>query len=72
MRRRVATWPNAPIAVAGRRVSMPTVPVVLPNGGEDIAAFGTLGSNLLRAFESYTLDFNAMRLELGEPVRAAP
>jgi len=72
MRRRVATWPNAPIAIAGRRVSMPTVPVVLPNGSEDIAAFGTLGSNFLRAFESYTLDFNAMRLELGEPVRAAP
>lgn len=72
MRRRVATWPNAPIAVAGRRVRMPTVPVVLPNGSEDIASFGTLGSNLLRAFESYTLDFNAMRLELGEPVRAAP
>ena len=33
--------------------------------------YGALGSDALRAFESYTLDFNAMTLELGEPVPAA-
>jgi hypothetical protein len=32
--------------------------------------YGALGSDALRAFESYTLDFNAMRLELGPPIPA--
>jgi hypothetical protein len=31
-----------------------------------------LGSDVLRAFESYTLDLRAMRLELEAPVQAAP
>ncbi|HYJ52549.1 MAG TPA: retropepsin-like aspartic protease [Allosphingosinicella sp.] len=71
-RTRVATWANAPIALAGRSLVLPQLPVALPNAdGPPPRNYGVLGSNALRAFESYTLDFRAMRLELGEPVRSA-
>jgi hypothetical protein len=33
---------------------------------------GTLGHHGLRRFDSYTLDFVAVRLSLGAPVAAAP
>ena len=68
---RVASWANAPISVAGRSLRLPTLPVALRGEGPPPRFYGTLGSNALRAFESYTLDFAAMRLELGEPVRVA-
>ena len=39
--------------------------------GRARASLGTLGADVLRRFDSYTIDFQAMRLELGEPVAAA-
>ena len=66
----VATWQNAPIRLGGRALVLSSLPVSLPAEGPKPRFYGTLGSNALRAFESYTVDFAAMRLELGEPVRA--
>ena len=68
----VATWRDAPIALAGRSLRLPMLPVSLPReGGPEPRAYGTLGASVLLAFDSYTLDFRAMRFELGEPVRTA-
>ena len=68
---RVATWRNVPIELAGRRFNLPEVPLTLPSEEPMPRFYGTLGSNALRAFESYTIDFASMRLELGAPVASA-
>jgi predicted aspartyl protease len=68
----VATWPNAPLALAGRALVLPALQVALPAASGPAPRFmGVLGSDVLARFESYTLDFRAMRLELGAPVQAA-
>ena len=68
---RVATWRNAPLALGGRALLLPALTITLPaDGSPPPRDYGTLGSEALRAFESYTLDFRAMRLELGPPVPA--
>jgi predicted aspartyl protease len=68
----VATWTDAPITLAGRTLRLPQLQIRLAGEGPEARDYGTLGSNLLRRFDSYTLDLRAMRLELGEPVRPAP
>jgi predicted aspartyl protease len=71
MRTSVATWPNAPLALAGRTLVLPSLQIALPAAGGPAPRFmGVLGSDVLARFESYTLDFGAMRLELGAPVAA--
>ena len=68
----VATWPNAPLALAGRTLVLPSLQVALPAATGPAPRFmGVLGSDVLARFESYTLDFRAMRLELGAPAAAA-
>jgi len=65
----VANWPNVPVGVSGRILTLPAVSVALPaEGAPSGLRYGILGSDVLRRFQSYTIDFNAMRLELGEPV----
>ena len=69
--RQVATWRNAPLALAGRAFQLPSLQIALAGSDQPVPRdFGTLGSEALRAFESYTLDFHAMRLDLGSPVPA--
>jgi len=69
----VATWADAPLALAGRALRLPRLEIALPAADGPAPRFvGVLGSDVLRAFESYTLDLRAMRLELGAPVQAAP
>ena len=71
VRSRTASWTNAPIGLAGRNLVMPRLSVNLPDPDAPRARnYGIIGSNALRAFESYTIDFAAMRLDLGEPVAA--
>ena len=67
----IAAWEGAPLTLAGRNATMPVLPVSLPAEGPTPTSYGTIGSDLLGRFESYTIDFGAMRLELGEP-RADP
>lgn len=69
--RRFAIWPEAPLALAGRSLTLPQLNIELPGSGPAPDDNGTLGSDVLRRFESYTLDFRAMRLSLGAPVAAA-
>jgi predicted aspartyl protease len=64
----IAMWENAPLSVAGRDLTLPRLPVSLPAEGPAPTVYGTIGSDTLERFESYTLDFGAMRLELGEAV----
>ena len=57
--------------MAGRALRLPTLEIALPApGGPAPRTYGSLGSAALRLFESYTIDFNAMRLDLGPPVPA--
>ena len=68
---RIASWRNAPLALAGRSLVLPMLTVDLAEpGAPPPRDYGKLGSEALRGFESYTLDFRAMRLELGPPVPA--
>ncbi|MGZ8359450.1 MAG: retropepsin-like aspartic protease family protein [Allosphingosinicella sp.] len=69
-RARIARWRQAPLTLAGRSLVLPELPLGLPGDGPEPRFYGTLGSNALRAFTSYTIDFEAMRLELGPPVAA--
>jgi hypothetical protein len=67
----VATWTDAPVSVGGRTLVLPAISIALPEAGAAPARLnGTLGQDVLRRFESYTLDFAAMRLSLGAPVAA--
>lgn len=66
--RRVATWPDAPLSVAGRSLRLPRLSIALPGEGPPRRDYGTVGEDVLRAFQHYTIDFRTMRLELGEPV----
>ena len=69
---RIVTWRNAPLVLAGRALMLPALQIGLPAAGAPIPRdYGSLGSETLRRFESYTLDFTAMRLELGPPVPPA-
>ncbi|HYD13746.1 MAG TPA: pepsin/retropepsin-like aspartic protease family protein [Allosphingosinicella sp.] len=67
---RFAIWPDAPVALDGRSLTLPQLNIELPGSGPEPDDNGTLGSDVLRRFESYTLDFRAMRLRLGAPVEA--
>lgn len=69
---RIATWADAPLLLAGRALVLPELRVALADGNEAERFYGTLGSDALGAFESYTIDFVTMRLDLGEPVRSSP
>lgn len=66
----LATWANAPLMLAGRVLVMPQLPVTLPAEGVRPRFYGTLGSNVLRMFDDYTIDFATMRLDLGSPIPA--
>jgi hypothetical protein len=69
----VARWTEVPVAVGGRELVLPEISIALPAaGGRPPQDNGTLGQDVLRRFDSYTLDFIAMRLSLGAPVAAAP
>jgi predicted aspartyl protease len=68
--RRFAIWPDAPVALDGRTLTLPQLTIALPGDGPEADDNGTLGSDVLRRFESYTLDFRRMRLSLGAPVGA--
>ena len=69
--RRFAVWPDAPVSISGRSLTLPQLTIELPGTGPKPDDNGTLGSDVLRRFESYTLDFRAMRLSFGAPVTAA-
>ncbi len=69
--RRFATWPDAPVSVDGHSLTLPSLQIGLPGDGPAPRFNGVLGSDVLRRFESYTLDFRTMRLSLGAPVAPA-
>jgi predicted aspartyl protease len=69
--RRYAIWPDAPVAVGGRALTLPQLTIELPGDGPTPDNNGTLGSDVLRRFESYTLDFQRMRLSFGAPLPPA-
>lgn len=67
----LALWPNAPVALAGRSFVVPTLPIELPAEEPLPRRNGVLGSDVLGRFQSYTLDFEHMRLSLGTPMETA-
>lgn len=69
--RRFAIWPDAPVSLDGKGLTLPQLTIALPGDGTEPDDNGTLGSDILRRFESYTLDFARMRLSLGAPVGAS-
>ena len=70
--RHVATWTDAPVSIGGRTLRLPRLNITLPAEGAPPARnYGTVGASILRAFESYTIDFERMRFDVGPPVQAA-
>lgn len=60
------------LTIDGRPACHAGLPVdVDVDGKGDATSFGTLGQDVLRVFESYTLDLRRMRLELGAPATGA-
>ncbi|MDG2534822.1 pepsin/retropepsin-like aspartic protease family protein [Sphingomonas sp. HITSZ_GF] len=69
----IAWWRPATVAIDGRTTTLPQVQLVLtpgPTGRE--ANTGTIGQDVLHAFEWWAVDFRAMRFEFGPPVTATP
>jgi predicted aspartyl protease len=68
----VANWTDAPVSVGGQQLVLPVISITLPAEGTATPQLnGVLGQDVLRRFESYTLDFARMRLSLGAPVATA-
>ena len=69
---RSAVWTGQELTVGGRSAIVPAINIALE--ADDLARehAGVLSSSALRRFRSHTFDFKAMRLELGEPLPAAP
>lgn len=67
---RAARWLEVPVEIAGRRFTAPSVLIGLPDSEARSSPYvGVLGADVLALFESYAIDFRAMRLELGPPRR---
>ena len=62
-----AIWPGPTFTIAGREIVLDSLEVMLPSQVKAPETYGTLGSDLLARFDSYTLDLRAMRLALGTP-----
>lgn len=63
-----ATWSNVPLALGSSRLIHHALAVALPGEGAMPQNYGTLGSDVLSRFNSYTVDFAKMQLEVGRPV----
>lgn len=71
--RDVAQWPDVEVSVGGGRHVLPELAVTLRDSADvRVRNQGVLGGDVLNAFDSWTLDFRAMRLELGAPIAAVP
>lgn len=64
---RAARWTNQMFTAAGRSVLLQAISIELPAAGARSRHMGVIGADTLRRFESHTIDFSAMRLELGAP-----
>jgi hypothetical protein len=65
-------WRDVSVEVAGRRAQFDNVLVGTRDGEtKPSPRYGVIGADLLGRFASYTLDFGAMRLELGQPIAAS-
>ncbi len=68
--REIATWPQARIDVAGRTVVLPALAMAVGESADAPArGDGVLGSDVLNQFDSWTLDLDRMRLDLGDPLK---
>ena len=66
---KVVSWPNVRASIGSSSVFVREI-VVETDESKDVSAknFGVLGQDVLRAFDSYTLDFDHMQFEIGPPV----
>jgi hypothetical protein len=63
----VAHWKNAPITLAGARVTLADLPVVTADSDDvEDATMGTLGQDVLGRFAAYTVDLDTMRFAVRE------
>lgn len=68
---RSAVWADQEMRIGGRAATVPSISIALPSDALSSEHAGVLGSSALRLFASHTFDFQAMRLEIGEPVGPA-
>ena len=64
----VAIWKAVPVEIAGRTMTLPTLPITISKmSGSDAKTIGAVGQDILGRFCSYTLDFQRATFELGDP-----
>lgn len=66
---KVFSWPNVRVSIGVRDTLIPEMSVEADES-KDVTAknFGVLGQDVLGAFDSYTLDFDHMQFEIGQPI----
>ena len=71
--RDIAQWRDVEVSVGGRSHVLPDLAVTLRDSDDvRVRNQGVLGGDVLNAFDSWTLDFRSMRLELGMPITGVP
>jgi len=66
----IATWRAVPVEIAGRTMTLPSLPITISDpSGTTAKQMGLLGGDILGAFCSFTLDFQRATFELGDPKR---
>jgi len=71
--RDIAQWRDVEVSIADRSHVLPELAVTLRDSADvRVRNQGVLGGDVLNAFDSWTLDFRSMRLELGMPITGVP
>jgi hypothetical protein len=62
-------WRTIEIPVAGRTLALPELAIQISDSQTALNDYyGVLANDVLKAFESFTLDFKSMHFQLGPPV----
>lgn len=68
-----AVWKTVEIAIADRTLALPELVIEISDTQTAVSEYyGVLGNDVLKAFQSFALDFENMRFQLGPPVNGSP
>lgn len=69
---KTAVWKQVDVRLSGQTLTLPKLAVAVEDSADvKTKSLGVLGQDVLRAFDSYTIDFSNMRFELSERRAAA-
>lgn len=65
-----AAWPDVQVRIGDQHIVMPAITITLGSAGNGKDA-NLLGSDILRSFDHWTIDFQRMQFEVGSPLTEA-